>query len=663
MSNPNALTQMYYVRQSDGLAYCFSPVPLIAETQQRLKTIIDDREAQLAIINTVTFNGVLLPDIPALSGVSNDASCLELLDRKSDQLRAALDEDRGNLLIVDGSGYPVLSVYPKIVSIDFEESQMVNRRNYSLVFEYESDITDGQRISEYTETWDFSYQEDDTISVSHSVSAVGIPSVPAGTGALANAKSFVLQRANTLNKDKSSFLTTPYMLSYVDIDNLNEYNHVRSESLDEAGGSYQISETWLLASGAYKDDRTIDYSYELDENGSLVETISINGTVQGYGDTTALRYANAASGFLNEVSVEIGFTATTGIASKSRSDNRFAGTVNYNMSYRPDTSGNALEDRTIQRSLQRNEDGTVSQTVTTTARVRLDSASGIDSAREYCFANNYPISFTTEPYFDASLSGNIESVSVELDALQKSCSLTRVYRDQGVSLYREEWEVSRDQNLESATTSISINGTVYGLGAESGTNTLVRFSNASGAFYNTIEPLLRTRAEELIPSGSCITDEPVSNTIGWNKLNGIVTYTYSWDNRFLTTNANVLDEKIDVTYDLPGDVIAIIPIPGKSTGPILQDQETVTEYRKNLRIQYTMRPSGSALCGMSTSTQSLLETEALRESNILVNNTPSDNARGEKPEASGVYKVSDQYTFNRQTLVFTRNTSWTYTAS
>jgi hypothetical protein len=84
--------------------------------------------------------------------------------------------------------------------------------------------------------------------------------------------------------------------------------------------------------------------------------------------------------------------------------------------------------------------------------------------------------------------------------------------------------------------------------------------------------------------------------------------------------------------------------------------------QKNLKIQYTMRPSGSALCSMTTNSQALLELEAIRESNILVNNTLAQSSRGEKPQASGVFKVADQYTFNRQSLVFTRNTSWKYTA-
>lgn len=654
---------MYYIRQSDGLAYCFSPVPLISEQQQKLVTRIDDTETKLGVITTYTFTGTLLPDIPALSGVSSDATCLELLDRKSDQLKYALNEDRGNLLIVDATGYPVMSVYPKVTSLDFDESQMVQKRDYTISFEHESEFTAGRQVSDYSENWDFGFQEDDTISVSHSVSAVGISDIPAGTGALQNAKNFVLTRANSIRKDRASFLTSPYVSSLVDIDNLTEFNHIRSERVDEVLGSYEVSETWILASGTFKDDRTIDISYEANETGGLAPTTTINGTVLGYGDTTTARFNAAVSGFLNTVVGEIDFNDTVGVTSKSRSDNRFTGQVSYSITRGPtDAEASALQNRSITRNLQRNEDGTVSQTVTTSASVRLTSPSGIIAAQEFCFANNYPISFTVEPFFNAALSGNIESVGIELDEINKSVSLTRVFREQGTILYREEWQTSRQQNLESATTSISVNGSVAGLAAETGTASIVRFIAASGAFWNTIYPLIRGRAVDAAPSGTCLSATATSTTIGYNKPQGLVSYDFQYDNRFLTSNPNILDEKVEATYDLAGEVVAEIPIPLKPDGPIFQPQQTVTALQKSLRIQYTMLPSGTSLCSMTTATQALLESEALRESNILVNNTPSQNNRGEKPQASGVYKVSDQYSFNRQSLTFGRNVQWKYTS-
>lgn len=661
MANPNAGTRMYYIRQSDGLAYCFSPVPLVAESQQVLRSTIDGEETRLGTTTTLTFNGVLLPEIPELTSISG-ASCFELLDRKSDQLKAALDEDYGNLLIVDGSGYPAWSIRPRITSISFDESQMVVRRDYSITFEYEEGFDSNANIREYDESWDFSHQEDDTIAVTHNVSAVGIVNYPSATDALQNAKTFVLARANSLDRSQYSFLNTPYMPGVVAAANLAEYNHVRSESINETASSYSISETWIMSSGSYKDDRTVERNFELDEFGDLIETVSINGTVLGYGDITVNRYNAAVDGFENYVANEIGFNLANNISSKNRSDNRFAGTVSYSIQYL--TSEDApIENRSIQRSLQRNDDGSVTQTVTTSASVKAASSSGIELAINFCFENNYPIDSTIEPFFDASNSGNVESVSFQRDDIAKSFSLSRAFRDQSTQLYREEYQVSREQNIENARTTVSINGTVQGLAAESGTKTNVRFNYASGAFFNTINGLAKSRALEIIPDNTCLGDDPISSTLGYNKFNGTITYSYRYDNRFLTSNPDIMDEKIDVSYNLQSDVIAVIPIPGKADGPILQDQETVTGLQKNLKIQYTMAPSGTT-CGVTQAyNQSVMEAEALAESAILVNNTMLQNGRGEKPIATRVFKTADQYTFNRQTLVFTRNVTWQYTAS
>lgn len=660
-ANPNAGVNMYYVRQSDGLAYCFSPVPLIQDSKQTLTKIKDGTETRLGVIHTLTFNGTLLPNKPALSGVDPNASCFEILDRKSDQLCAALDEDRGNLLIVDASGYPALSVFPKVTSINFPESQMVIKRDYTISFEYEEGFADDCRVSEFDDTWDFSAQEDDTISVSHNVSAVGVSSQD-GTGALSSAKAFVLNRANTLDRTEYAFLTAPFVPSVVDADNLFEFNHVRTENISKTAGSYAITETWIMASGNYKDDRTIDKSWELNELGSLIETMSINGTVQGYGDTTVEKFNNALDAFNDVVAVEIGFFTSAGVASKTTSENRFAGTVNYSMTF--DVVGDdALEGRAISYSLQRNEDATVTQTVTTSAAIRLASGSGIQAAIDYCFANNFPIDSTVEPFFAASLSGNIETVSYQRDEIAKSFSLTRAYREQGVPLYREEYQTSREQSIENATTTVTVNGTIQGLSTELGTNSIERFNAASGAYYGTIQGLIKPRALEIIPVGTCIGDTAIQTTLGFNKLNGTITYSSRFDNRFLTANPNIRDEKIDVNYTLQSSVIAVIPIPQKSDGPILQDQETLTGLQKTLKITYTMTPSGVDCGAVDTTNQRILETEALTESNILVNNTLLTNSRGEKPVATKTFKTADQYSFNRQTLVFSRSITWQYTAT
>lgn len=655
------MTQAFYVRQSDGRVYSFCPVPTIAESTEILRTQNNEYNGRLASINTLTFNGVLLPDSPALSGVSSDATCLELLDRKSDQLRAALNEDRGNLLIFDSNGYTVLNVRPVIRSIDFENSIMVTDRKYSVVFEWESDFGN-TKVKEFSDSWSFQQNEDDTVAVSHNVSAVGIPDLPAGTGALQNAKNFVLARANSLDRTKPAFITSPYVSSLVDIAGLYEYNHFRTENVNDPAGSYDIQETWILASGAFKDDRTIQTTYASDINGNVTSQLTINGTVQGYGSTTFEKYTHAASGFDNFVAPQINFNTLGPSQEASRTDNRFAGTVSYSIKTIP-SGAEEVQNKQINRNLQRNEDGSVSQTVTTSAQV-APGVTGIAPARLWATSYNYPID-STEPLFTASLSGNLESVSVQIDEINGTYSLTKTYRDQGYQNYREEFQVQRQVNAENALITVSVNGTVVGLGTETATNSEDRFVYASGAFFNTISNLIRDRASEIMPTGTCISAQPRQHTLGFNKKNGIITYSYTYDNRFITSNANILNEEVEVSFSRQADVVVEIPIPGKADGPILQDQETKTGLAKSLRITYRMADNrDQSICQpANTTTQSALLETAITESDILVNNTFAQHSRGEKPTGQGVYKVQDEITFNRQTLTFQRNVQWKYTAS
>ena len=646
---------MYYTRPSDQKTYCFEPVPLLGESKEFLKT---DAGQELAIIHTLSFNGTLLPTMPDLSGVPDASTCISLLDRKRDQLCQALSEDRGDLLVVDQSGYPIISEKPIIRGLDFAEGRIVQQSPYTLTFEYEEPLGTGAPIRDFSENWSFNQNENDTIAVSHDISAVGIFDPDTSTAPHINAKDFVLSRLG-YDPSQTFIYTTPRVSSLIATSGLQNYNRVFSEQSDITAGSYQATETFILSSGAFLDDRTIEETFERDEENNFFSTENINGTVQGYGDTTFERIENAESGFQNFVVPQIGFNDASGIESKSKSTNRIAGTVSYSIVRVPASGGrDDLIDKEITRSFDRNEDGSVTQTVTTSARVRESSASGIQLAIDYCFANNFPID-STEPIFSASLSGNISAKSTERNELQKSFSLTRTYIDQTTANYIESYEVEVQEQTDTSQVSVTINGTVQGLGNETTTKGTDRFLTASGAYFSTIEPLAFTRISPAVPSGFCVSDSPVSQTFGYNELAGSISYAKTYQTRIKTSNPQILQEEVEFTLQLPGEVIATIPVPGKLDGPIRQDQETVTGPNKQLTISYTMRREDGACTNSVIPSNTALQA-AITESNILVNNTPTQNARGEKPESSKVFKTQDSVSFNRQSYQFTRNVTWEY---
>lgn len=655
MPNFNAGTQMFYTRPSDGATYCFSPVPLLAASKEYTRT--SDNERRLSVTNQLTFNGYLLPSKPALSGVPTETSCLQILDRKSDQLCSAL-EDYGSLVIIDSSGYIVVNETPRIASINFDESQIVNHRQYTIVFEYETDFGN-DKVKEYSEDWSYEQQENDTVGVSHNISAVGVNNSGVNSS-IANARAFVLSKVAGASPDKAqaALIRQPYVQSIQDVDNLAAFNHVLTESSDITAGSYSATETWILSSGNYQDDRTVDHTFELRDDNVLIESISVNGTIQGYGDTTFDKFQNALDGWNSVIKSEIGFDAS-GIASKNYTENRFAGTVSYSLSRAAtDSPDDLINSKSISRTFEQQENGSVVQTVTTSASIRTGSSGNIQQVINFCFENNFPID-SADPIFSVSLSGNILSKSTQRDELAKSFSLTRSFVDQSTPLWTEEYSVSRDSNTDTSQLSISIQGTVQGLGEESSTKSQDRFARASGAYYSTVEPLIYQRAAQIIPTGDCVLAESTTDAFGFTPFNGTITYSRTYISRSKTDNSDIVSEEIEIGFTSPSEVVAEIQVPGKASGPILQDQQTVTGTEKSLSITYIMRGGGVSCSNKVADTNALLDT-AFAESEILVQNTPTMHSRGEKPESSKVFKTQDTHNFNRQTFQFTRTVAWKY---
>lgn len=652
----NGGVRMFYTRPSDNKTYCFEPVPLLGETKEFLKTAAGD---EIAIIHRLTFNGTLLPTLPSLSGVPDMSTCISLLDRKSDQLCSVLKEDRGDLLVVDQSGYPIISAKPIVVSLDLDEGIIVQQRPYTLVFEYEEPCGSGY-IREFSDSWSFTQAEDDTIEASHEVNAVGIPKPDENKTAVEKAKEFVLPRLG-MDKTQSSVMRTPYVSSLIDIDALGTFNRTFAETVDLTAGSYSVSESFVLASGNFSDDRTIEKTSEVDERGILVETININGTVLGRGQDTFERFTNAKTGFDTFVVPQVDFYSASGISSRSTTENRFAGTVSYSLVLSPTGVEDQLTGRSISRTIERQENGSVIQTVTTSCGVRPESSSTIDDAISFCFSNNFPIE-SAEPIFSITQSGNLTSVSVQRDDLAKTFSLTRSYVDQTTALYSEEYSVDLSESQDTSVTSVSINGTVQGLGVESTTKSLDRFTSASGAYFSIVEKLIPGRVASIMPTGACISNIPTTRVLGYNQLAGTLTYSQSFESRFKTSNENILVENIDVNFTRQADVIAEIQVPGKADGPILQDQETKTGLQKTLSISYTMKRTTTG-CTNSVIPSNTALNMAIAESDILVENTPAMNARGEKPASSKVFKTEDTVNFNRSSYEFTRNITWQYLPS
>jgi hypothetical protein len=121
------------------------------------------------------------------------------------------------------------------------------------------------------------------------------------------------------------------------------YNHSRSENVDELGGSYSVSETWLIASGAAIEDFDVDIKTGVE---SGLTQVSIKGTITGLDtrDTNfqidSSRYENASVKFaaiepyiLTRAQTYSGTTLNTEFLNKSVGKNPISGVITYSYDY------------------------------------------------------------------------------------------------------------------------------------------------------------------------------------------------------------------------------------------------------------------------------------------------------------------------------------------
>lgn len=192
------------------------------------------------------------------------------------------------LFQIQWDNVPIMSGYPDVLSVSFEEGVWVDRINYTVELLEKTSATAISGIESYEEAWAFTENEElRTVNVEHSISAKGLNTAGSGTdNSLENAKTYVLTLAN--------YSSLPsFMPAFVEgSGTLGSYEAYRTESANEADATYEVTQTFILCSGCYQ--HTLDSSFDVDAEG--VVTVGLNGHIQGLG-RGASRFANALVGW------------------------------------------------------------------------------------------------------------------------------------------------------------------------------------------------------------------------------------------------------------------------------------------------------------------------------------------------------------------------------
>ena len=243
-----------------------------------------------------------------------DADRLGAIQRKQEALRSLFKTEGLSFEIQSSAGCLPVKCNPRLGGITFAEGVWYDKCDYTITLEtdelyggpFAQEDTYLQYISDANEEWSIDTNEGSeqdygifqTYALTHTISAVG-KRFYNDVGVLVKqpweqAKTFVLSKLgfDSLMTTSSGVLEVP--VGYVG------WNHVRSENINKQGGSYAVTENWLLSSSPSTEDFSVSTSDGLD---SIYKQVSIEGTVTGYDqkDTdmsiVVTKYDNAATKF------------------------------------------------------------------------------------------------------------------------------------------------------------------------------------------------------------------------------------------------------------------------------------------------------------------------------------------------------------------------------
>jgi len=163
--------------------------------------------------------------------------------------------------------------------------------------------------------------------------------------------------------------------------------------------------------------------------------------------------------------------------------------------------------------------------------------------------------------------------------------------------YEHEQTVTTKTDNSDCCTEVTLSGTITPYCTASGEAGMVAAGEAAWA---TVQSTLETDAQTY-----CTPDVVLRSTsVTRNKRNGQVTYSYTYmccD--VIVTGA--LKESINITKEFPADVVAIVPILGRTCGPVIQDKGTKTVEKCTVSIDLQFEKK----CGSSLAKPSGLEAE------------------------------------------------------
>ena len=279
-------------------------------------------------------------------------------------------------------------------------------------------------------------------------------------------------------------------------------------------------------------------------------------------------------------------------------------------------------------------DGTIEKTAYTRAREYVEKKLGFDDTiLSNSNLNDMPSGLNRYNY--------VRSESIDESVGSYSVTETWILATEAAT---ESFNISEQYSIDTGLYTVSIDGQIDGLETRDDEMDIVKskYENAL-AKYNSIVNNIYTRAVSY--TGRALHTTPVSTNVTISPNQGSISYSREYNTRQSNIVTGSLSESFTVQDSLGNDVIAIIPIPGRAKGPILQNIFTKTEKSRTVTAEIVMPiPSGTLIQRYNSSPYTIVDS--------IVD--------GLKPVASQIYTVENSPSWDIGTGRFSLTRQWTY---
>lgn len=616
--------------------------------------------------------------------------------RKQELLRSAFS-DVGKQWSYSAGNNPPIKFFPKLNNLSFEADPWVIKSKYTAQFECANFNLDessmpaddsfsasvsGKYLSSVSDDFSIQEREDGTnaLEVTRNLSATAFTAytldgsgIIIGTEPWLNAKAWVVDRlANyPLSSGDTRFQIPSGVGTY--------YNVINTETINKFAGNYSLSQKYLYHTGNYYEQRSIqktDVLSLIGDGTSTTRTFNINGTIFGLdaNNNPTNKLTNART-YYNSIATGLGAIAgALGRAlSISTTEDYSVGSVAYSLEYINTTGNTYKHNYDVNFSIPSN--GTPSVNIAGTVEgivydtTYMDSsghtkfdfaASGWDlvktTLKSLAFANatifggvNYDLNFPNNPS-DKSISFNKPNGTV-------SYNYNYAWGGAGSSsTYREDYIIDLNSNNGTSpdagqVLTANIQGTIFGLGTDDDPST--KYTNAKTA-WATIKGLLYTRINtEVGQIGSqmpALVTGFVTKSLSLNSIAGTLGYNVSFNNAKPGSNTKIAVLDLIMQDDVAPNIFAIQVIPGRASGPIIQNIGTYGERRRNINLSMSLYPKGAGAYWAISDYSTILDLSA-----VEVSGAYPTGLRG-----TGWFLAGDSSNWDPKNAFFTRSISCIY---